>query len=86
MGKTLGIHCIYNAVDGHCDLLAHQLCIIHDCIGTHHSHENPLKYEEFDCQHCLIRFKEYSGTERYADFTHTIHFFEDMQAKKQKDA
>jgi hypothetical protein len=40
----------------------------HDCIGTHHSHENPLKYGEFDCQHCLIRFKEYSSSERYADF------------------
>ena len=80
LGKTLGIPCIYNAVEGQCDLLAHQLCIIcevsfcsdhsnsHDCIGTHHSHANPLKYGEFDCQHCLIRFKEYSSSERYADF------------------
>ena len=39
-------------------------------IGTHRSHENPKKYEEFQCQHCLIRFKEHSGTKIYADFTH----------------
>jgi len=84
LGKTLGMPCIYNTVEGQCDLLAHKLCIIcevafcsdhsnsHDCIGTHHSHANPLKYEEFDCQHCLIRFKEYSRSERYADFTHKL--------------
>ena len=96
VGKTLGIHCIYNAVEGQCDLLAHQLCIIcemafcsahsysHDCIGTHHSHENPLKYGEFDCQHCLIRFKEYSSSERYADFTHKLHYFEGFASKKNK--
>ena len=96
VGKTLGIHCIYNAVEGQCDLLAHQLCIIcemafcsahsysHDCIGTHHSHANPLKYEEFDCQHCLIRFKEYSSTQRYADFTQKLHFFEGFSSKKNR--
>jgi hypothetical protein len=96
VGKTLGIHCIYNAVEGQCDLLAHQLCIIcevafcrahsysHDCIGTHHSHENPLKYGEFDCQHCLIRFKEYSSSERYADFTHKLHIFEGFTSKKNR--
>ena len=94
--KTLGIPCIYNAVEGQCDLLAHQLCIIcevafcsdhsnsHDCIGTHHSHANPLKYEEFDCQHCLIRFKEYSSTQRYADFTQKLHFFEGFSSKKNR--
>ena len=44
--KTLGIPCIYNAVEGQCDILASMLCIIcemafcsdhsssHDCIGT----------------------------------------------------
>ena len=96
--KTLGIPCIYNAAERQCDLLAFMLCIIckmafcgdhspsHDCIGTHHSHENPKKYEEFQCQYCLIRFKEYSGTKRYADFTHTLHLFESENNKKKKCA
>jgi hypothetical protein len=31
----------------------------------------------------LIKFKEYSGTERYADFTHTFFIF--WKQKKQKE-
>ena len=94
--KTLDIPCIYNAAEGQCDLLFFMLCIIcemafcgdhspsHDCIGTHRSHENPKKYEEFHCQHCLIKFKEYSGTERYADFTHTFFIFWKQKKNKRK--
>ena len=56
----------------------------HDCIGTHRSHENPKKHEEFQYQHCLIWFKEYSGTKRHADFAHTLHLFESKINKKKK--
>ena len=32
----------------------------------------------------MIRFKEYSGTEKCADFTHTLHLFERKNNKKKK--
>lgn len=94
-GKDLGIPCIYNS-EGQCDLLAFELCIIcnvafccdhshgHECIGTHRSHTNPVKYAEFQCQHCKITFKEYDGSSRYADFTHTLDWFESRRNIREK--
>ena len=94
-GKDLGIPCIYNS-EGQCDLLALMLCIIcnvafccdhshgHECIGTHRSHTNPVKYAEFQCQHCKITFKEYDGSWRYADFTHTLDWFESRKNIRKK--
>ena len=88
----LGIRLLAYLAEEQCDLLAFMLGEMafcsdhspsHDCIGLHRSHMK--KYVEFQCQHCLIRFKEYSGTERYADFTHSLHFLKALQAKKQKE-
>ena len=82
---------IYNAAEGQCDLLAfkwHFAATIHPAT-TVLEHivamkTRKRKYEEFQCQHCLIRFKEYSGTKRYADFTQKLHFFEGFASKKNR--
>ena len=99
MFGNLGIPC-NNASERQCDKFAFMRCIVcevafcsnhsygHDCIGTYHSHQHPIKFQEFLCQHCNITFIEYRESDRYADFTGELESFErpSNKGKKQKIA